>query len=106
MRALHGHVLPCKQHIVFKRETFRFLAFIYLFLTLSRSGENDDSLFAGRNYFHISSFIYSLISANIITIRINYPHRVFVMLSVIIIALLLTWLQLKRTFILAEFFII
>lgn len=72
VRALHGHVLPCKQHVVFMRETFMFLAFICVFLTLSRSGKNDVFLFAGRNYFHISSFIYNLISPIKITIRIKY----------------------------------
>lgn len=33
-------------------------------------GENDEFLFAGRNYFHISSFIYTLISTNVLTDKI------------------------------------
>lgn len=67
--ALQGHVLPCQQHILLQREAFRFMAFIGLFLLLGRR-RNDELLFAGRNYFHICSFICTLISTNVLTDKI------------------------------------
>lgn len=35
--ALNRHVFPCQQNIIFKSATFRFLAFIWVFRTLSAS---------------------------------------------------------------------